>query len=62
MSGGGLAGIQELEAQVHAAGARSAALSRKGGAVDLGPTKKKWTMGIAFNVSPLNYVYVDDGY
>jgi aspartate-semialdehyde dehydrogenase len=62
VSGGGLAGIQELEAQVQAAGARSAELSRKGDAVDLGPHKKKWPAGIAFNVSPLNYVYVEDGY
>ncbi|MGE3475890.1 MAG: aspartate-semialdehyde dehydrogenase [Rhodospirillaceae bacterium] len=62
VSGGGLAGIQELEAQILAAGPASAALSRKGDAVDLGPHKKKWPQGIAFNVSPLNYVYVEDGY
>ena len=62
VSGGGLAGIQELEAQVLAVGERSAALSRRGDAVDLGPHKKKWPAGIAFNVSPLNYVYVEDGY
>ncbi len=62
VSGGGLAGIQELEAQIIAAGPTSAALSRRGDAVDLGPHKKKWPQGIAFNVSPLNYVYVEDGY
>ncbi|MGE4063590.1 MAG: aspartate-semialdehyde dehydrogenase [Rhodospirillaceae bacterium] len=62
VSGGGLAGIQELESQILAAGAGSAALSRKGNAVDLGPNRKKWPAGIAFNVSPLNYVYVEDGY
>ncbi len=61
VSGGGLAGIQELEAQLHAAGQESAALARKGDALDLGP-RKKWPVPIGFNVVPLNYVYVEDGY
>jgi len=61
VSGGGVAGVSELEAQVKAAGTESAALSRKGDALDLGP-RKKWPVPIAFNVVPLNYVYVEDGY
>jgi len=61
VSGGGLAGIQELEAQVQAAGTASAQLARKGDAIDMGKGAK-WPVGIAFNVVPLNYVYVEDGY
>jgi aspartate-semialdehyde dehydrogenase len=61
VSGGGIAGVSELEAQVIAAGGQSALLSRKGDALDLGP-RKKWPVPIAFNVVPLNYVYVEDGY
>ena len=61
VSGAGLAGIQELEAQVHAAGRESARLARKGEALNLGP-RKKWPVPIGFNVVPLNYVYVEDGY
>ena len=61
VSGGGLAGVSELEAQVKASAERSAELAHDGHAIDL-PGKKKWPVGIAFNVSPLNYVYVEDGY
>jgi aspartate-semialdehyde dehydrogenase len=61
VSGGGLAGIDELEEQVNAAGVDSAALSRKGDAIDF-PAPRKWPVPIAFNVVPFNYVLVEDGY
>lgn len=61
VSGGGIAGVQELEAQVRATGAQSAALTRDGSALDF-PAGKKWSVPIAFNVVPLNYEIVEDGY
>jgi aspartate-semialdehyde dehydrogenase len=61
VSGGGLAGVEELEQQVKAAGTKSAALTHDGSAVSF-PAGKKWPAPIAFNVVPLNYVYVEDGY
>jgi aspartate-semialdehyde dehydrogenase len=61
VSGAGLAGVQELEAQVRSAGGESAALLRDGGCVDF-PPPEKWTVPIAFNVTPLNYRIVEDGY
>jgi aspartate-semialdehyde dehydrogenase len=61
VSGAGVAGVQELEAQVHAAAESSAALTRDGSALAL-PTPKKWAVPIAFNVVPLNYRVVEDGY
>ena len=42
-------------------GADSTPLVRDGAAFDLGP-KKKWAVPIAFNVVPLNYQLVEDGY
>jgi aspartate-semialdehyde dehydrogenase len=61
VSGGGLAGIEELEAQMKAGAADSALLARDGSAIDL-PHVKKWAVPIGFNVVPLNYVLGEDGY
>jgi aspartate-semialdehyde dehydrogenase len=61
VSGGGIAGVQELEAQVRSVGSASAALAHNGKAVEFGWTKK-WSVPIAYNVVPLNYVLVEDGY
>src|SRR5215470_719611 len=61
VSGGGISGVRELEAQVRNAGVDSAALVRDGAAVDF-PRPKKWAVPIAFNVVPLNYQIVEDGY
>jgi aspartate-semialdehyde dehydrogenase len=61
VSGGGVAGVQELEAQVQAASAGSAALARDGSAIEF-PAPKKWAVPIAFNVVPLNNRVVEDGY
>jgi aspartate-semialdehyde dehydrogenase len=61
VSGGGLAGVQELAAQLRIAGTDSTALVRDGAAFDFAPLKK-WAVPIAFNVVPLNYEIVEDGY
>ena len=61
VSGGGLAGIEELEAQMKAGAADSALLARDGAAIDL-PHVRKWAVPIGFNVVPLNYVLGEDGY
>ncbi len=61
VSGGGLAGIGELEAQIRAAPDGGAALARDGQAIAF-PAVQKWVAPIAFNVVPLNYKLVEDGY
>ena len=61
VSGGGLAGISVLEAQVRAATDGGAGLARDPQAVAF-PPPEKWTVPIAFNVVPLNYVLGEDGY
>jgi aspartate-semialdehyde dehydrogenase len=61
VSGAGVAGIRELEAQVRAAGDGSAVLARDGSAVAF-PSPQKWAVPIAFNVVPLNYQLAEDGY
>jgi aspartate-semialdehyde dehydrogenase len=61
VSGGGIAGIEELEAQMKAGAEASAAFARDGRATVL-PGAAKWPQGIGFNVSPLNYVLGEDGY
>jgi aspartate-semialdehyde dehydrogenase len=61
VSGGGVAGVSELEAQAQKAGENSARLARDGTACDF-PPPKKWAVPIAFNVVPLNYKIVEDGY
>jgi aspartate-semialdehyde dehydrogenase len=60
-SGGGIAGVRELESQVQIAGAESAALLRDGGAVAF-PPPKKWAVPLAYNVVPLNYQIEEAGY
>src|SRR6187402_1402978 len=61
VSGGGMAGVEELHEQVVAGAATSDRLARQGDAVDLG-RPRKWAVPIAFNVVPLNYVLGEDGY
>lgn len=61
VSGGGLAGVQELEWQVDSVGRTSGALAEDGSAREFG-AMKKWPVPIAFNVVPMNYVLVEDGY
>ncbi|MDT9600584.1 aspartate-semialdehyde dehydrogenase [Sphingosinicella rhizophila] len=61
VSGGGVAGVRELEDQISAAKDGSAALARDGEALDF-PAPVKWAVPIAFNVVPLNYEVVEDGY
>jgi len=62
VSGGGVAGIDELREQVLAAAVDGgAALARDGAAVAF-PPPKKWVAPIAFNVVPLNYRLGEDGY
>jgi len=61
VSGGGVAGIEELEGQIRAGAQSGVALAADGGAVDL-PGVKKWAVPIAYNVVALNYVLGEDGY
>jgi len=61
VSGAGVAGVRELQAQLRATGPDGAALARDGRAVDF-PAPAKWAVPIAFNVVPLNYRIVEDGY
>ncbi len=61
VSGGGMAGVEVLRDQIAAGAADCAALADDGEAVDLGEPRK-WGVPIGFNVVPLNYVYVEDGY
>jgi aspartate-semialdehyde dehydrogenase len=59
VSGGGLAGIAELEEQVQKVGPESAALAQRGDAVEF-PPAVKFASSIAFNVLPLAGNLVDD--
>jgi aspartate-semialdehyde dehydrogenase len=61
VSGGGMAGVEELQEQIAAGAAECGRLARHGDAVDLG-TPRKWTVPIGFNVIPLNYALGEDGY
>jgi aspartate-semialdehyde dehydrogenase len=61
VSGGGVAGVSELEGQINKASNTSAKLTYDGNACAL-PAPKKWAVPIAFNVVPLNYQLVEDGY
>jgi aspartate-semialdehyde dehydrogenase len=61
VSGGGLAGVEELETQVRSTANDSAKLTRDGEALDF-PGVKKWVVPIAFNVVALNYELGEDGY
>jgi aspartate-semialdehyde dehydrogenase len=60
VSGGGLAGVDELDKQVRQVVDRAAALTHDGEAVTF-PTPEKFARPIAFNVLPLAGKLVDDG-
>jgi aspartate-semialdehyde dehydrogenase len=61
VSGAGLVGVAELDGQVRQTAERAAELAVDGGAVDF-PAPEKWPVPIAFNVVPMNYEVVEDGY
>ncbi|WP_037568868.1 aspartate-semialdehyde dehydrogenase [Phaeacidiphilus oryzae] len=60
VSGSGLAGVAELEAQIQKGADRAAALTHDGSAIDL-PAPSVYARPIAFNVLPLAGKIVDDG-
>ncbi len=60
VSGGGLAGVEELDEQVLKVADRAAALAHNGRAVDF-PPASKFPRTIAFNVIPFAGNLVDDG-
>jgi aspartate-semialdehyde dehydrogenase len=59
VSGGGLAGITELEEQVQKVGPESAALAQRGDALEF-PPSVKFAASIAFNVLPMAGSLIDD--
>src|SRR3990167_711833 len=61
VSGGGVAGVNELESQIDAVGSGSGALADNGRAKAF-PPPRKWAVPIAFNVVALNYKLGEDGY
>ena len=60
VSGGGLAGVDELDKQVREVVDRAAELTHDGGAVEF-PAPTKFVKPIAFNVLPIAGSIVDDG-
>jgi aspartate-semialdehyde dehydrogenase len=60
VSGGGLAGVDELQEQVTKVADRASALTHDGRAVDF-PEAHKFPRTIAFNVIPLAGTLIDDG-
>ncbi|MEJ7800135.1 MAG: aspartate-semialdehyde dehydrogenase [Ilumatobacter sp.] len=60
VSGGGLAGVDELDKQARQVVDRAAELTHDGGAVEF-PTPEKFAAPIAFNVLPMAGAIVDDG-
>ena len=60
VSGGGLAGVDELDKQVREVVDRAAELTHDGAAVEF-PTPTKFVKPIAFNVLPMAGSIVDDG-
>jgi aspartate-semialdehyde dehydrogenase len=60
VSGGGLAGVDELDKQARQVVDRAAALTHDGDAVEF-PTPEKFVKPIAFNVLPFAGALVDDG-
>ncbi len=60
VSGGGLAGVDELDKQARQVVDRAAELTHDGAAVEF-PTPEKFAQPIAFNVLPLAGSLVDDG-
>ena len=61
VSGGGLEGIRVLDEQVAAVGVAGQRLARDGADAPF-PAPEKWSVPIAFNAIPLNYVLGEDGY
>ncbi len=61
VSGGGVAGVEELEGQVRKVADESAKLANSGDAVDM-PAPAKFVQPIAFNVLPYAGSYVEDVY
>lgn len=61
VSGAGMAGIEILSRQLAHVGDRAAELARNGTA-DFLPAAEKWTVPVAHNVVPLNYVLGPDDY
>ena len=61
VSGGGVAGVDELDEQIRAGAGHGEVMSVDGEATEL-PAPKKWAVPIGFNVVPLNYVLGEDGY
>ena len=59
VSGGGVAGVSELEAQVRKVADESARLARDGEALDM-PAPQKFVAPIAFNVLPFAGAYATD--
>jgi len=59
VSGGGIAGISDLETQVRAVAGESARLARRGDALDF-PAPRKFAAPIAFNVLPYAGSYFGD--
>jgi aspartate-semialdehyde dehydrogenase len=60
VSGSGVAGVEELDEQIRAAGDKAAALTHDGSAVAF-PEPRKYVRPIAFNVLPMAGSVVDDG-
>ncbi len=60
VSGSGLAGVDELDKQVHQVADRAAELTHDGSAVEF-PAPVKYVRPIAFNVLPLAGSIIDDG-
>lgn len=61
VSGGGVAGVEELASQMQKAGEDCTRLVNDGEGIDF-PAPKKWQVPIAYNVVPYNYQVVEDGY
>lgn len=61
VSGGGVAGVEELASQMQKAGDDCTRLVNDGEGIDF-PAPKKWQVPIAYNVVPYNYQVVEDGY
>lgn len=61
VSGGGVAGVEELASQLQKAGDDCTRLVNDGEGIDF-PAPKKWQVPIAYNVVPYNYKVVEDGY
>ncbi len=61
VSGGGVAGVEELESQIDSLGRGTGVLARDGRERDF-PAPKKYAAPIAYNVVPRNFLLGEDGY